>query len=65
MCRLLQHLMVRMGEGRLLSHHCHQQIEMKHVLAFGEVAERSGHCSFCLADYGGDERGIMKSDEQE
>lgn len=32
----------------------------------GGAAERSGHCSFCLADYqGGALEGIMKSDEQE
>jgi len=54
-----------MGEGGLSSHHCHRQIEMKRVLVFGGVTERLGHCSFCLADYGGDGRGIMKNDEQE
>lgn len=55
----------RAGGGCVCSHHCHGQIEMKCVFAFGEVAERSGHCSFCLADYRSDGRGVMKSDEEE
>lgn len=54
MCLLFHCLMMRMGEGCLMSHHCHRQIEMKRASAFEEVAERSGHCSFCLADYGGE-----------
>lgn len=40
-----------MGEGGLLCHHCRRRIEMKRVWAFRRVAEKSGQCSFCLADY--------------
>lgn len=36
-----------------MSHHCHRQIEMKRASAFEEVAERSGHCSFCRLRWGG------------
>lgn len=53
MCPLFHCLMVKMGEGCLLSHHCHCWIEMKRVSAVGGVAERSWHCSFCWADYWG------------
>ena len=62
MCLLIHCLMVTMGEGCLIT--VITELKLSVSVLLGGVAERSGHCSFCLADYRGKAlEGIMKSDE--